>query len=125
MAKPVGVEQPPELHAEPEHIAELGELDASERLGEDVSRVLIPRDMRHCNRLLLNLLADPMVGMVDVLHGALMLGVLQYLDGRLVVHEKRQQACRVIAELFEKVPHPHNFTADLRGGSVLQFSAQQ
>jgi hypothetical protein len=87
MAKPVGVEQPPELCTEPDHIAELGKLDVSKWLGKDVSRVLIPRDMRHCNRSLLNLLVDPMVGMVDVLHGALMLRVLQYLDGGLVVHE--------------------------------------
>jgi hypothetical protein len=113
MAKPVGVEQPPELCVEPEYIMELGELDVSEQLGEDVGRVLIPRDMRHCNHLPLDLLVDPMVGTVDMLHGALMLRVLQYLDGRLVVHEKWRQAHCVIAKLFKKVPHPHNFTANL------------
>ena len=69
------------MHVEPEHVPKPGKLDATEWLGEDIGRVLIPRDMVYCDQPLLDLLTDPMVGMVNVLHGALVFGVLQYLDG--------------------------------------------
>ena len=45
--------------------------------------------MGDSGRELLEFLAYSVGGTVNVFHGVLVFGVLQYLDGRLVVHEKR------------------------------------
>jgi hypothetical protein len=97
---------------ESEHGTELGELGAAKWFGEDISRVLISRNMGHSDRPLFDLLAYPVVSTVNVFHGALVFGVLQHLDSRLVVHEEWGWACCIVTELIEEVPHPYNFAAD-------------
>jgi hypothetical protein len=74
-------QQPLELCMKSKHVTELGELDMAKWFGKDVSRVFISDDMGHSDVLLLDLFADPVVGMVNMFHGALVFRVLQYLDG--------------------------------------------
>ena len=51
----------------PKHLLELNKFDTTEWFGEDVSRILIPRDVTYCDCLLLDLFVDPVVSTV---HGA-------------------------------------------------------
>ena len=65
---------------EPKHLSEFDKLDVTKQFHENVSRILIPRDMAYHDCLLLDLFANPMVCVVYMLHGALVLWCLGCLS---------------------------------------------
>jgi len=73
---------------ESEHGAKLGKLEPAKWFCEYISWVLITRDMRNSDLLVLDLIANPVVGAMHVFHCRLVLQVFGNLDGRLVVDKE-------------------------------------
>jgi len=73
--------------------------------------------------VLLNLVAYPVIGTMDMLHGGLVFRVLCDLDGRFIVDRERGRARCVVAEFIEKIAHPYNLIANLRSSGILRLGA--
>jgi len=86
------------------------ELEPTERLGKDVGWVEIARDMRHHDKISIDVIADPVAGSVYVLHCALVFRMFSDLQSRLIVKKEGRRPRHVITQALEEVPHPHNLT---------------
>ena len=81
----------------------------------------VTRDVRHLNQSLINVVANPVVCMMHVLHCALVFRMLHDLQGRLVVEKEGRRSRHVIPNVLKEVPHPHYLTPDLGSNHVFQL----
>ena len=94
------------------HIVETGELGLAEGLRENVGGVNVIKNVRYPNQSSIDVIANPVVRAMHVLHHALVFGMLRDLQGRPVVEEGRRSRL-VISDVLEEVPHQHYLASDL------------
>ena len=99
----------------------MGELEFAEGLHENVSRIKVTRDVRHLNRSSINVVMNPVVCAMHMLHCALVFRMLHDLQGRLVVEKEGRRSRHVIPDVLEEVLHPHYLTPDLGSNCVFQL----
>ena len=122
--------QPPDathnpLRAQAKHLTEAKKFHPSEGFCEHVRGIKVTRYMRNGYQLAIDVVPYPVVHSMDVLHGTLMLRMFHDLDSQFIIKEEWRRTRHVVADLLEKVTHPHNFASDLGRDSVLGFGGRE
>ena len=99
---------------------ETGELGLAEGLRENVGGVNVIKNVRYPNQSSIDVVANPVVRAMHMLHHALVFGMLRDLQGRPVVEEGRRSRL-VISDVLEEVPHQHYLASDLGSNRVFHL----
>ena len=72
---------------------------------------------------LLDMIANPVVSAMYVLHGGLMLRVFRHLDSRCVIDHDRGGTRHIVSEFAQQISHPYHLTPHLRDRRIFRFGA--
>ena len=98
----VTFQHPPLTRVEPQHRQSVLVQYVIQRLREDISYILLPRNSRHVNDSLVDAVADEVTSDVDVFHASVVFWVVEYSKGRLVINEERRGSFNLHAKFAEE-----------------------
>src|SRR4051794_22851937 len=70
-------------------------------------------------------MSEPEGAQIQVLHATMMLRIARYLNGRVVIHNKRRRMCESHAKLLQNIAQPNELFPSLNSSDVLSFCARQ
>ena len=96
-----------------EHLPKLCKLDPPKQLHKNVSWIIVTRYVQDQYQALFDMVLDPVVGPMDMLHGQLVLWVFGHLYHGFVIDQQLRCMQDIVAKFLQKVPHPHDLTTNL------------